>query len=100
MVLIAGALAFVRGLRLALAALFLVGLFSACSTAPAHGESPLAAGGPWVPESAAPAASSEQAPEGELTSDLLFRLMYAEIAVQRGESAAAFTELMAAARQT
>jgi len=97
---IAGAHAFFRGLRVALAALFLIGLISACSTAPAHGEPSVAAGVPWVPESAATPGSSEQLPDVDLTSDLLFRLMYAEIAVQRGESAAAFTELMTAARQT
>ena len=100
MVSIAGAPAFFRGRRVALVALFLAGAISACSTAPAQTESPLTAGGPSVLEAAAPLASSEQLPDVELTSDLLFRLMYAEIAVQRGEPAAAFVELMAVARQT
>ncbi len=100
MVLIASTHAYLRGFRVALGALFLGGAISACSTTPAHGEPPQTAGGPGVSETAAPLASSERLPDVELTSDLLFRLMYAEIAVQRGEAAAAFTELMAAARQT
>jgi tetratricopeptide (TPR) repeat protein len=50
---------------------------------------------------AAVAAAPEDAlPEVDLTGELLFRLMLAEIAVQRGEPGPAFSEFMIVARQT
>ena len=98
---IAGAPAPLRVLASALTALALGAAISACSSAPAHGQQPAApAAGAPAPDTEGANAPSEALPDVDLTSELLFRLMYAEIAVQRGEPAAAFTELMEVARQT
>ncbi len=53
-----------------------------------------------APVPAAEVAGADPLPEVALTGELLFRMMLAEIAVQRGEPGAAFTEFMIVARQT
>jgi len=98
---IAGAPAPLRVFASALTALVLGAAISACSSAPAHGQQPASPGfGAPAPDADRASAPSEVLPDVDLTSELLFRLIYAEIAVQRGEPAAAYTELMAVARQT
>jgi tetratricopeptide (TPR) repeat protein len=60
---------------------------------PDAGEGVSAAPAPVVPD-------ADPLPEVALTGELLFRIMLAEIAVQRGEPGPAFTEFMIVARQT
>jgi len=113
MSLVPGARATYRRLTAVLVALLAGGAVMACSTTPravAPAPAPLSAA-PAMPLAAAsaapragagvaPAPAPEPLPDVDLTSDLLFRLIYAEVAVQRGEPGAAFTELMVVARQT
>jgi len=113
-----GARAIHRRLTATLVALLLSGTVAACCTTPAApaatpvSAAPAPAAAPTAPlaaQSAAPVAAAQavppmpaadQLPDVDLSSDLLFRLIFAEIAVQRGEPGAAFTELMTVARQT
>jgi tetratricopeptide (TPR) repeat protein len=77
----------------------LCALIVGCAS-PAHG--PTASAQP-APATAAAGAAPEQArplPEVELTGPLLFEIVAAEVAVQRGEPSAAFATLMKAARDT
>jgi len=57
---------------------------------------------PGTPQAAQPGASpaSQNLPAVDLSGELLFRLMIAEIAVQRGEPGTAYNELMRVARLT
>jgi len=97
---IAGAFSLFRGLPAALGALVLGGALSACSSAPARGEPSGTPATSSAAESTAATTSGEPLPDVDLTSELLYRLMFAEIAVQRGETAAALHEFMTVARQT
>ena len=80
---------------LSLAALWLLGAMLAGCAAVGPAAAPATA-------VAAPAAAepADALPKVELTSELLFRLVFAEIAVQRGEPGPAYFDLMTAARQT
>lgn len=70
-------------------------LASGCAGAPAPRPAPPAA------PAAAPAPPVVDAlPDVDLTSELLFRIMYAEIALQRGEPGTAYSEFMSVARAT
>ena len=87
-----------RGLPAAVTVLLLVlagGPMTGCAT------TPVAATAAAAPAAPAPAAHAEDAlPKVYLSSELLFRLMVAEIAVQRGEPGPAFSELLTVAKQT
>ncbi len=86
-----------------LAALLAAGL-GACSTAQPGTTAPAgsrASAPPLAQAGAAPgAAGADKLPEVYLSGELLFRIMFAEIAAQRGEAGAAFSEFMNVARQT
>jgi tetratricopeptide (TPR) repeat protein len=77
---------------------------SAAAPAPSHADA--AGASPAPSEAAAPARGqpaadgAEALPDVELTPELLYRLIYAEIAVQRGEPGPAYVEWMRAAKQT
>jgi tetratricopeptide (TPR) repeat protein len=87
-------------------AVFLGSEITACASTPAPVTAPAvrpqvaAAGAPAAPATAPQAPVADKLPDVDLTSDLLFRLIFAEIAVQRGEPGPAFSELMSAARET
>jgi tetratricopeptide (TPR) repeat protein len=89
-----------RGFACALAC-----LLGACATSPrplpgdAIGAPTLAAAAPSATVPAA-APGSPDGGESALTSEMLFRLMFGEIAVQRGESASAYTAFMTVARES
>ncbi len=74
------------------------GPMTGCATTPA---APRADAAPAAAKAAPPASPTADAlPKVYLGSELLFRLMLAEIAVQRGEVGPAFAEFMTAAQQT
>ena len=108
MPLISGDRILFRGLPAAATVLLLAlagGPITGCATTPAPGIAADAADGnaeaQAVPApSPAPAPSADPLPKVYLSSELLFRLALAEIAVQRSEPGPAFTEFMAVARQT
>jgi len=78
------------------------GPMTGCATTPVAGK-PAAetqAAQPAAPAPAAAARADDALPKVNLTSELLFRLMLAEIAVQRGESGPAYSEFMIVAKQT
>jgi tetratricopeptide (TPR) repeat protein len=94
-----------RGLPAAAAVLLLAlagGPMTGCATTPAAGApAPAAEGDAEAPPApAGPARSADPLPKVYLSGELLFRLMLADIAVQRGEPGPAFNEYMIAARQT
>jgi tetratricopeptide (TPR) repeat protein len=81
------------------------GPLAGCATVPATARAPAAApalAGPADTAAAPPAAApaADPLPLVDLSGELLFRLMLAEIAVQRGEPGPAFSEFMIVARQT
>jgi tetratricopeptide (TPR) repeat protein len=77
------------------------GPLSGCAATPgAAGAAPAAAAVPAPAALPVAAAEADPLPKVYLSGDLLYRLMLAEIAVQRGEPGPAFTEFLAAARQT
>ncbi|HYA66623.1 MAG TPA: tetratricopeptide repeat protein, partial [Burkholderiaceae bacterium] len=93
--------AWLRGLTAALGALLLGGAVVACSSAPAARAQPTAA----APVVAAPAEAAQVSapaalPDVDLTSELLFDLIYAEIALQSGDASSAYQVLMTVAQQT
>ena len=102
MSLTAGASASLRRVALALCAFALGGATTACSSPPARvqSQSQPAALSVSTAETASHPVPAEAPPDVELSSGLLFSLMYAEIAVQRGEPGEAYAALMAVARQT
>src|SRR6266404_8693080 len=67
---------------------------------PAHGPTTSAQPAPATAAAGAAPAEGRSLPEVELTGPLLFEIVAAEVAVQRGESSAAFATLMKAARDT
>jgi len=91
-----------------LAALALGAVLAGCAATPGRG--PVAAVPAAVPAAAGPAQDAAAAPapppvadplpDVDLSSELLFRLMFAEIAIQRGEPGAAYSEFMTVARAT
>jgi len=95
-----------RGLPAAMTVVLMAlagGPMTGCATTPA---APRADAAPATEAAAPPAASAAPAngtdalPKVYLGSELLFRLMLAEIAAQRGEAGPAFSEFMTVAQQT
>jgi tetratricopeptide (TPR) repeat protein len=71
----------------------------------ARTDSPADAGADGAPDAAAdpnadPSAAADPLPDAPLTREVLFRLVFAEIAMQRGESGQAYSNFMIVARQT
>jgi tetratricopeptide (TPR) repeat protein len=96
-----------RGPLAAALALVFCGALPGCASLarpPATGASaPAAAVGPDAAGSVAnlpDSAAAEALPDVDLTSELLYRLVFAEIALQRGEPGPAYGELMRVASQT
>lgn len=69
-----------------------------CASAPASAAAPLAAADPAVASAAT--AGGEPLPQVELTGPLMFQLMAAELAVQRGDLGAAYATFLSVARST
>jgi tetratricopeptide (TPR) repeat protein len=108
MLLIPGDRILFRGLPAAATVLLLAlagGPMTGCATTPAPGIAADATDGNAEAQAApapspAAAKSADPLPKVYLSNELLFRLLLAEIAVQRSEPGPAFTEYMAVARQT
>lgn len=97
-----------RGLPAAMTVLLVAlagGPMTGCAATPASaGAVPAAQAAappsPSAPSATAPALAADALPKVYLGSELLFRLMLAEIAVQRGEAGPAFAEFITVAQQT
>jgi tetratricopeptide (TPR) repeat protein len=85
-----------RRLRAPALALAMAAIGTGCATAPEAAGT----GAPFAPLAAAPGPATDTLPDVDLTGELLFRLVFAEFAVQRGEPGAAYSELMVVARKT
>ena len=82
------------------AAIALAGCAGIAAAGAAPAAPPQAAPPPAAGPAAAAAPVTDTLPNVDLTSELLFRLVYAEVALQRGEPGPAYVELMRVAGET